>query len=331
MPSLDADTGLISMPIWMAGAVAALFLFVLIFALSRGSGGLLRAVGTVLIVALVGASAWTFLDRSALRDRVAERQGLDARTVQLTALALATGSPLACLDGLAGDGIETACEKAVFASPESTAAAVSYVSAKLALLADGMDFASRSDPAYASALVPLRLALEGDRYGIVAHVLAVRDSCTTMQCPMLALVQNATRIQANLKERTFESYVGRYAAEWQSQQVSAAETGGPVTTGHPVSQKYDFPSASSIPPVSIMSPEPPRPAASPPVAAVETPAPPAPATATPIPPRRPPPARAAQRPAPPPAPPAPLSAPRALTPPLSDQLTPPAAAAPSSQ
>jgi hypothetical protein len=198
-------------------------------------------------------------------------------------------------------------------------------------MADGMDFASRSDPQYQNALAPLRLALEADRFGIVAHVLSVRENCTTVQCPLLALMHNATRIQANLKDRTFETFVGRYAAEWNVPQVSAAEpASGATTTGHPVSPRYDFPSASSIPPVNIMSPEPLRPSTpavgAPPVAESPTAAAPQ-SGATPIPPRRPPPARAAQRPAPPsPAaqrpPPAPPAAPRPITPPVAEQPAP---------
>ena len=51
----------------------------------------------------------------------------EARAEQLGAQALAPGSPLACLNALAGDGVETACEKAMFVSPASVAAASSYV------------------------------------------------------------------------------------------------------------------------------------------------------------------------------------------------------------
>ena len=42
----------------------------------------------------------------------------------LMAGSIAPGSALSCLDELAGEAVETACEKAVFASPESVASAV---------------------------------------------------------------------------------------------------------------------------------------------------------------------------------------------------------------
>ena len=45
--------------------------------------------------------------------------------LELAARALVPGSALPCLDAIAGDVVEDACEKAIFASPEATAAAVS--------------------------------------------------------------------------------------------------------------------------------------------------------------------------------------------------------------
>src|SRR6516165_5160018 len=47
-------------------------------------------------------------------------------------------SALSCLDELAGEAVENACEKGVFASPEAVAAAVKYVTAQLALIEDGI-------------------------------------------------------------------------------------------------------------------------------------------------------------------------------------------------
>jgi hypothetical protein len=68
----------------------------------------------VLMVALAG---WWAIDHFARRDFLAERQALDARAFELTARAMAPGSALACLDAMAGDVVEDACEKALFASP----------------------------------------------------------------------------------------------------------------------------------------------------------------------------------------------------------------------
>ena len=64
----------------------------------------------------------------------------------LATRALAPGSALACLDTIAGETVENACEKALFASPEATAAAVSYVAAQLSLLAAGSDHPAAVGP-----------------------------------------------------------------------------------------------------------------------------------------------------------------------------------------
>jgi hypothetical protein len=201
----------------------------------------------------------------------------------------------------------------VFATPESTAAAVSYVSARLVLLADSADFARRSGGNYEGALTLLRMALETDRFGIVAHVLSVRDSCTPLLCDSYALLHDAGRVQANLRESVFSRHVERYAADWAARAQKSgpplAEGAGnvvitgstpasaPATVATPVSSNYDFPSAASIPPVSIMNPEPGMPADT---KAEKTESKPANA---PTPRRRP--QQAASRPAPKPAPAAP--------------------------
>jgi hypothetical protein len=249
------------------------------------------------------------------------------------------GSPLACLDAVAGDAVESACEKAVFASPATVAAAVSYVTARLALLSDSIDFARRTGGGYESALATLRVSIESDRYGIVAHVLSVRDSCTPLLCDSYVLFKDPDRVQANLRDRLFDRYVERYTAEWArapaaGMPVAETAAGNNFTTASvppaaapaaaapaagatavAPSAKYDFPSAASIPAVSIMSPEP----AGPP----ETkPAPPAAPAAAPATPRRPahPAPRAAARTTPPP--------PQPIGPPPSAQPAPSTASGP---
>jgi hypothetical protein len=186
---------------------------------------------------------------------------------ELTAHALLPGSALACLDAAAGERVETACEKAIFASPETTAAAVSYVAAQLSLLAASNDYARRVGQGRAPAT--LRRAVEADRFGIVAHVLATRDGCTPTRCAAFFLLQDASRIRANLVERPFESLVEAHAAGWPAGSdgrpvasippAPAAPT-APTAGAKPPNNLY-FPSAASIPPVSIMTPEPAAPAA----------------------------------------------------------------------
>jgi hypothetical protein len=310
MPILDFAMGTFALPAWAAGAAAVLFIVIGVLTLTRAGAPLAGTLVRVLAVFICLAAVWLFLDRTQSHERSAERRALDQRAADLTGRALASGSALACLDAVAGDAVETACERAVFASPEATAAAVSYVSARLALLADSADFARHSDGNYEGALTTLRLALETDRFGIVAHVLSVRDSCTPLLCDSYALLHDAGRVQANLRERVFSRYVERYAADWaaraQKPGLPVAEGVGNIVTGStpaapapvatPLSARYDFPSAASIPPVSIMNPEPGMP---PDIKAETKPE----AKPAPTPPRRP--QQAATRPAPKPAAPAP--------------------------
>jgi hypothetical protein len=220
-------------------------------------------IGVALVV-------WIVVDRSTESARESERRALDVRMSELAIRALTPDSPLACLDGIAGDTVETACEKALFSNPEITASAVSYVAARLNLLAYGLEVANRRDPLDASALLALRQSLESDRFGIVAQVLSLRDSCTPAQCDTFALLRDTSRVRANLKDRTFDGYVARYSANWAEhdarlgQPAADAASSGPATTGsigpgsRPVlaPSRIDFPTASSIPPVSIMTPEP---------------------------------------------------------------------------
>jgi hypothetical protein len=175
---------------------------------------------------------------------------------------MAPGSTLACLDAMAGDVVEDACEKALFASPEAAAAAVSYVAAQLSLLASAGDHARRAGPG--SALMQLRHALEADPFGVVAQVLAVRDGCTPAQCGAFALLQDTRRISTNLAERPFEARLKQYAAAWPapggrpvaSTPPPAAAPQPTAAAGPRVPNNLYFPSASSIPPVNIMTAEP---------------------------------------------------------------------------
>jgi hypothetical protein len=134
----------------------------------------------------------------------------------LIAGSIAPGSALSCLDELAGEAVEAACEEAVFASPGAVASAVKYVTAQLALLNDGTAYVAHGDAAYASELAPLRTAIELDRFGLVAQVLKERDGCTVERCDALTQLRDSTRVLGNLRERTFEQQVKKYTAIWNA-------------------------------------------------------------------------------------------------------------------
>jgi hypothetical protein len=216
--------------------------------------GAVVAGGALAVVVVINTMT---LDREA-----ADRRSLLQRLAELNLSAVGPGS-LACLDAGAGEAVENACEKQVFADPQTTARAVAYTAARLALLAE----AAASQPAVLSAMAGMRRAIELDRYGIAAHVLSIRDGCTAEQCAAFAWLHDTAAIKANLKAQVYDQYVSRYAAAWNKELDKQAPVagsvgpapvaaGGEAPTGVPVSSKYDFPSAASIPPVSIMNAEP---------------------------------------------------------------------------
>jgi hypothetical protein len=249
--------------LWAVAIVAVVVIIAGMLAFVRngvdGVSGPLMQGALVLMVALAG---WWALDYFARRDILAERRALDARAFELAVLAVAPGSALACLDAIAGDVVEDACEKALFASPEATAAAVSYVAAQLSLLASAGDYARRAGPG--SAVTHLRRAIEADAFGVVAHVLAFRDGCMPARCSVFAVLQDPSRISANLAERVFEARLKNYAAAWPvagrrpvaSNSPPAAAPQPTAATGPRVPNNLYFPSSSSIPPVNIMTAEP---------------------------------------------------------------------------
>jgi hypothetical protein len=320
IPGFDPATGILAVPPWVAAVGAALLaligLFVLIrcliglanymLVLSRhlrslepraGRLGPIAVVGRLALVLLGAALVWLIFEGWSKSELTVERRALDARTFEFAMRALTPGSALACLDAGAGDTVEASCEAALFATPEATATAVSYVAAQLALLADGSNLARR-DRSYAAELVNVRRAMTSDRFGIVAHVLAVRHGCTPDECRAFTLLDDASRVKSNLVERTYEFYVVRHAAGWPpiakppvattpppvaavappvaappgavsmapdavappptSARASAALP--PAATGpgiKPPGPNVFFPSSASIPPVSIMNAEPP--------------------------------------------------------------------------
>ena len=247
MPSFEFATIPVALPAWAAGAVVALFVVVGVLALTRTGAGVAGAILRVAVIIAGFAAVWLLLEQGAQRERSADRRALDQRAAELAARAVAPGSPLACLDAAAGDAVETACEKAVFASPASVAAAVSYVTARLALLADMVDFARRSGERYETALATLRLALETDRYGMVAHVLSVRDSCTPLLCDSYVLLHDPDRVQANLRDRLFDRYVERYTAEWAAHRAGDRRRRSPR-------RRPPTRTAAGMPPVPVAGP-----------------------------------------------------------------------------
>ena len=185
IPGLDPLTGTLTLPLWAAGAVTALFVVFCALALSRaGREGIVGGVARIALVLVGAVLAWFFLEGTTRQDAAAERRALEAR-----AGVLATRATHA---GLAARLPRRHGRRRGRSAPASARcsrrrrrwpSAVSYVAAQLSLFADVSEFVSRGNADMEPLLASLRRAVETDRYGLVAHVLATRDGCTTEQCP----------------------------------------------------------------------------------------------------------------------------------------------------
>ena len=273
LPGLDLASGTFTVPLWAVGVAAALLVALVVIAVIRAGlnefGSLVFRVAVIVIAVVFG---WTYVNRTAERDRADERRALDQRAAELMGRAVTPGSAIACLEATNTETVEGACERAVFATPETVAAATAYVSARLSLLSDAHDYTSRRDQGYESAIAGLRRTIAADRYGLASQVLATRDGCTADACDAFSLVYDDKKLRANLKDRLFDITVARYAVTWPTRTrplASSAPGSGPVT---PPGPNVTFPSAQSIPPVSIMNAEPPQAAAASPPAQAAAPA-----------------------------------------------------------
>jgi hypothetical protein len=277
-PAFDPGIGALVLPFGSAAVFGALFVVCCVLVLRRaGRYGMVEALSLAGLSLLAGAAvAWVVLDATSAATRAAQRRALDARLLEMTIRAVMPGSALACLDATAGELVEESCEKALFASPEATAASVAYVGAQLSLLAEGSEFERRSGLNYESALGGLRHALETDRFGIVAHVLADREGCRPDRCEAFRLLRDTSQVSDNLTGRKYDSTVMRHATEWLQSALSLVATNSapasavpapaaaplPPPAPNPTSAAAAkpnglyFPSSASIPPVSIMSAEP---------------------------------------------------------------------------
>lgn len=252
-----------SFPMWAALAVAGFFGIVVLVALLRAEKSVANAALTIIALLAIGGAATVFL-RNGPAESVAPREPVGRETASLNQPALA------CVDDLAGETVLAACEKLLFGSPDTVAAAVSYTSNRINRLLAAGDVAANKT--VTPDLERLRRAIERDRYGLVAYVLASRDHCQPGECPAYASLTDHNQIAANMDERLYETQVMRYAASWGGAQpapaaAAVAAPGAPpavppvaalaptAPTGKPTNA--DFPTSSSIPPVNIMTPEPP--------------------------------------------------------------------------
>ena len=225
---------------------------------------------------IAAAAALMVFDRIST-EQATERRALIARNAELTSQALAPGSALACLEAEVGASVAKACELGVFATPQSLAAAVAFVGERLKVIAAAHAFAPAE-----RLFVAERRAIERDRFGIAAYVLAHGFGCTADKCALFGMLNDTGALKADLAAQPFNMLVARYEPVWDKPldervpvaavPIAPAETKAepaparatealakaeqPANAPHPLDKKWKLPSADSIPAVSIMMPEP---------------------------------------------------------------------------
>ena len=291
-------------PMWLTLAAAGFFGIIVLITLLRAEKSVANGALTVITLLAISVAV------AAIRG-FGPGGGVSSAGNRSAAPVSAAPPQLSCIDDLAGDAVLNACEKTLFGSADSAAAAVAYAASQISRLTGYGDLAT-AEKATNSDLQALRRAVERDRYGLMAYVLMARDHCSPASCAVFASLADKRQVVANMEERLYETMITRYAPSWNAPPQAAAAPGlvaalpPSMPSGKPTNA--DFPSAASTPPVNIMTPEPgnapgaaraaapaagapvpaPRPAAAtstaPTVAATKKPPPPkrAPATTAPV-------------------------------------------------
>jgi hypothetical protein len=276
--SLDQFWRSPAFPMWLTLAAAGFFGIILLITLVRAEKSVANGALTVITLLAIAIAA-----AATLRGFVPGGQSASGETRSSQAISAALPA-LSCIDDLAGDTVLTACEKGLFGSAESAAAALSYAASQITRLTAFGDVAA-ANASMTPELQMVRRAVERDRYGLMAYVLVARDHCTPSDCAAFRALTDHNQIAANMNERIYESLIARYAPLW-----NAPVATGPVATLAPSAPtgkptNAEFPTAASTPPISIMTPEPGSAAPAP--SASRPPASSAPAAIAPLPSPRP--------------------------------------------
>jgi len=200
---------------WVALAAAGFFGLIVPITLLRADRSAANTALTITTLLAVGVAVAATIGGNGLPGRGPSAEPRSASSVGSSVPALA------CMDDLAGDAVLSACEKALFSSPESIAAAVSYAASQLEHLTSYGDVASANKNMTAE-LAALRRAVERDRYGLVAQVLMENYRCTPMDCPAFRLFSNRRQVMANMEAHAFDGLVGRYATSWYTAAPASA-------------------------------------------------------------------------------------------------------------
>jgi hypothetical protein len=263
-------------------AVAALALVVALAVGPYGRRGVRFTFGFIALVAFVGSAAWL----AVYLGMVEQRRAIEERIAALRAQAMASG-PLACLERGA-EALQASCAQSLFASPGAISSAGIYTASRLDAMKAARHYSGPRTPQFDDVVVALERSLQEDPFGLAADILVRREGCTAQRCEALSLFADPARLADNIRNKTFDANVARYASAWSAPQPAAGPSvSAPASTitpsgltRAPIPDRYELPSAASIPPVSIMTDEPPQ-RATPAPAAKDRPAAPAQEAAAP--------------------------------------------------
>src|ERR1700694_4997570 len=196
-------------PMWLTLAAAGFFGIIVLITLLRSERSVANGALTVITLLAIGIAAAATIHGFGPDGRSASAE-IQSPPPPPMGGGLAA---LSCIDDLAGETVLTACEKSLFGSAESTAAALSYAASQITrLTAFGDVAAANATP----ELLTLRRSVERDRYGLMAYVLMARDHCTPSQCVAFAALTDRRQIVGNMDDRVYDGLIARYAPQWNA-------------------------------------------------------------------------------------------------------------------
>src|SRR4051812_35960805 len=154
--SLDEIWRSPTFPMWLTLAAAGFFGLIVLITLLRAEKSVANGALTVITLLAIGVAVAATIRGFGPGDGGASAEVRPATSVS------ASLPQLSCIDDLAGDAVLNACEKTLFGSAESTAAAVAYAASQITRLTAFGDVATTDKPGN-TELLALRRAVERDR------------------------------------------------------------------------------------------------------------------------------------------------------------------------
>src|SRR6202011_925074 len=115
-------------PMWLTLAAAGFFGIIVLITLLRAEKSVANGALTLITLLAVGIAVAATIRSFDPDERGASAEAQSAQPV------IAALPALSCIDDMAGETVLTACEKALFGSPESAAAALSYAASQITRL-----------------------------------------------------------------------------------------------------------------------------------------------------------------------------------------------------